>query len=107
MSNIILIHGREIKKDANNEKNFHHHFCVRDINNDIIIRTGVVSTKSTMSYNKRNIFLSLSDGIKRHHKKTNKKRPQKEWRSYIVYAWNLKFNKVENGKREKIKFFIA
>lgn len=75
------------------------------MNNDIIIRTGVVSTKSTMSYKKRNIFLSLSDAIKRYHKKQN--RPQKEWRSYIAYAWNLKFNKVENGKKEKIKFFIA
>ena len=35
--------------------------------------------------------------------KGSKNRPQKEWRSYIAYAWNLKFNKVENGEKERIK----
>lgn len=45
--------------------------------------------------------------IIRWHKKgsQNKNRPQKnrEWRSYIAYAWILKFNKVENGKKRDRK----
>ena len=59
-------------KKCRQRENFYHHFCVRDMNNDIIIRTGVVSTKSTMSYNKRNNFIII-----RWQKKVQKIVPKK------------------------------